>query len=580
LGYRALLVYPKIPPTYWSFRYSMPFLGKRASFPPLGLLTLAALLPEDFEITLVDMNVAPLSEEAVRGADLVLVSAMLVQKDSLATVVELCRRCGTPVVVGGPYPTSCRERIPDVDHFVLGEAEVTLPAFLEDFRRGEARPLYTAPDRADISTSPVPRFDLAPGTDYAAMAVQFSRGCPHDCEFCDVVELFGHTPRTKSPAQFLREMEALYATGWRGSVFVVDDNFIGNRGAVKALLREVGPWQAARGRPFTFFTEATLDLASDEELLDLMAEAGFNMVFLGIETPVQETLQAIGKRTNLKGGMLESVRRIQRHGMEVSAGFILGFDTDPTDIFERQVDFIEAAAIPVAMIGLLTALPGTRLYKRLEAEGRLAGEAVGNNAFELRLDFTPRMDPAVLLGGYRGVLARLYRPSRYFDRCLRLLRELKVHRGTVRRIGWPELRACLYSLLRQSFSGYAWSYWSYMSRALARRPHLAPEIIAMSVKGHHLFTMTDRVLQVERFKARVERTAREFQARVAALTAGDSARRMQELCAYRDKQLKKLTAKAHHIHRDFRRYAEEAQANLRARMEETLQRLQREPSPA
>ena len=571
MGWKVLLVYPEMPPTYWSFRYAMPFIGKRAAFPPLGLLTVAAMLPEDFEVTLVDMNASPLTPEAVSAADLVLTSSMIVQRESLAEVIRLCRSCGTPVVAGGPYPTGCHERIDGVDHFVLDEAEVTLPAFLADFREGRAAPLYSDASKPDLASTPPPRFDLIRMGDYAAMALQFSRGCPHDCEFCDIVELFGHRPRTKPPTRFIAEMDALYATGWRGSLFIVDDNFIGNRRAVKALLREVARWQAERAYPFALFTEATLDLAADEELMALMREAGFNMVFLGIETPVEETLRAVHKAHNLRGDMLEGVRRIQRAGMEVSAGFVLGFDSDPPDIFERQVAFIQEAGIPTAMVGLLTALPNTRLYKRLESEGRIAQDSGGNNTHDFQLSYVPKMDAQVLLSGYKRLLSEIYRPRRYFERCLSLLRNLRVHETTERRIGLTELRALGHSLIRQSFSTYTWPYWTFMVRGALLRPRLMAEIVTMAVKGHHFFKMTRRILEVERFKQKIDRLARAFQERASSLSMPDPQARAAELRAYGDRLAARLAREYRRLHKDFRSYAERSLTNFHTMVDEFIQ---------
>jgi radical SAM superfamily enzyme YgiQ (UPF0313 family) len=493
---RALLVYPELPPTYWSMTYALPFLGKKASIPPLGLLTVAALLPADWDVTLVDMNVERLEASAVAAADLVLTSSMIVQRESHESVVRLCNEQGTPVVAGGPYPTSGHERIGGVDHFVLGEAEVTLPRFLADFEKGHAEHVYRATSRPDLDLTPPPRFDLAKLPRYSTMAVQYSRGCPHSCEFCDIVELFGHRPRTKEAGQLLNELTLLYDAGWRGSVFVVDDNFIGNGSEVKALLPRVAAWQRDRGYPFGLFTEATLALAEDAALMDGMVAAGFNMVFVGIETPDRETLASVGKRQNLRSEMLSSVRAIQRKGMEVSAGFVLGFDTDPLDIFDRQIRFIQESGIPSAMVSLLTALPGTRLHERLRREGRLAGESSGgNNTHDLRLNFVPRRDERELLAGYRKILSEIYDPDRYFARCLDLLRSLTPHRTSARRITVTELRAFLFSLVRQTFSSYSLSYWKYLVRGLLSRPRMLAETVTMAVKGHHYFRMTRDVLE-------------------------------------------------------------------------------------
>lgn len=492
---RALLVYPELPPTYWSMTYALPFVGKRASIPPLGLLTVAALLPAEWELTLVDMNVERLRAAAVAAADVVFTSSMIVQRESHERVVGLCNGLGKPVVAGGPYPSSGHEGIEGVDHFVLGEAEVTLPRFLADFREGRAVRVYRDTARPDICLTPPPRFDLVKRRRYSTMAVQYSRGCPHSCEFCDIVGLFGRRPRTKGPDQLLNELTLLYDAGWRGSVFVVDDNFIGNVREVKALLPRVAAWQRDRGHPFGLFTEATLALAEDPELMDDMVRAGFNMVFVGIETPDRETLASVGKRQNLRSDMLASVRAIQRKGMEVSAGFVLGFDTDPIDIFDRQIRFIQESGIPSAMVSLLTALPGTELHRRLQREGRLAGESSGGNStYDLRLNFRPRMDARELLEGYKRVLAEIYAPERYFARCLDLLRSVKPHPTSARRITFTELRAFLHSLIRQTCSSYSFSYWKFLVRGLLARPRMLAETVTMAVKGHHYFRMTDIVL--------------------------------------------------------------------------------------
>jgi radical SAM superfamily enzyme YgiQ (UPF0313 family) len=573
MGLRVLLVYPEMPPTYWSMKYALRFIGKKASLPPLGLLTVAAMLPEDYEITLVDMSVEPLSEAAVACADLVFTSSMLIQKESLEKVIRLCRNHGTRVVAGGPYPTSCHERIEGVDHFVLNEAEVTLPRFLEDFERGRAERIYSDPTKPDLALTPPPRFDLIRGKKYSSMSLQFSRGCPHSCEFCDIIELFGRKPRTKTPAQFLNELSIVYEEGWRGSLFVVDDNFIGNRKEVKALLPRVALWQQERDYPFSLFTESTLNLADDDHLMDGMVSAGFNMVFVGIETPDLCTLEATGKRQNLRSDMLSSVRKIQAKGMEVSGGFILGFDTDPEDIFDRQIGFIQDAAIPVAMVGLLTAVPNTQLYRRLEAEGRLTQESGGNNTHDLRLNFVPRMDLGKLLAGYRRVLSEIYRPDRYFDRCLKLLRSLNTHRTSHRRVKTAELRAFVLSLLRQTFSSYSWAYWKFLVRGFLAKPWMTAETVTMAVKGHHFFKMTRCVLEVDRFVRTLEGIARSFEETVRNVSAPDLQVRVAELTAYRDRVVARMRSRYRRLHRDFRVYAEEAIADFQATMDDVIARL-------
>ncbi len=573
MGLKALLVYPEIPPTYWSMKYALRFIGKKASFPPLGLLTVAAMLPEDYEITLLDMNVEPLCESAVEAADLVLTSSMIVQRNSLDRVIQLCKKHGKRVVAGGPYPTTSYERIVGVDHFVLNEAEITLPQFLADFERGRAEHIYSDSTRPDVALTPPPRFDLARKKAYSSMALQYSRGCPHSCEFCDIIELFGRKPRTKTAPQFLHELDTLYEEGCRGSLFVVDDNFIGNRKEVKNLLPQIALWQQQRGYPFGFFTEATLSLAEDGELMDQMVSAGFNMVFLGIETPDRCTLESMGKRQNLRSDMLASVRRIQARGMEVSGGFILGFDTDPEDIFDRQIRFIQDAGIPTAMVGLLTAVPNTRLYRRLAAEGRLTEDSSGNNTHDFRLNFVPKMDTRKLLAGYKRVLAEIYKPDRYFERCLKLLRSLKTHKTSSRKVRATEVRAFILSLLRQTFSRYSFAYWKFLIRSFLAKPLMVAEAVTMAVKGHHFFKMTRNVLEVDHFRATLEGLARSLERSIGDVSAGEIRERIAELTAYRDRVVARMHARCRRINKDFRMYAEEAIADFRVKVDDLIARL-------
>ena len=570
MGLKALLVYPEMPPTYWSMKYALRFIGKKASFPPLGLLTVAAMLPEEFEVTLVDMNVEPLRESAVAAADIVFTSSMIVQKDSLDRVIGMCKKHGKRVVAGGPYPTTSYERIEGVDHFVLNEAEVTLPQFIADLDRGTAEHVYSDPGKPDLALTPSPRFDLLNRKRYSSMALQYSRGCPHSCEFCDIIELFGRRPRTKTTTQFLSELNALYEGGGRGSLFVVDDNFIGNRKEVKNLLPQVARWQQERDYPFSLFTEATLSLAEDGELMDQMVSAGFNMVFLGIETPDRCTLESMGKKQNLKSDMLSSVRRIQAKGMEVSGGFILGFDTDPEDIFDRQIGFIQDAGIPTAMVGLLTAVPNTQLYRRLKAEGRLTDESSGNNTHDLRLNFVPKMDARRLIAGYKRVLTEIYKPDRYFERCLKLLRSLKTHKTSHRRVRVAELRAFALSLLRQTFSRYSWAYWKFLIRGFLAKPLMVAEAVTMAVKGHHFFKMTRNVMEVDRFRMALDDLTHSFERSLRDVSATEIRSRITELTAYRDRVVARMQARCRRINKDFRIYAEEAVARFQARMDELI----------
>ena len=374
---KVLLLYPEFPDTFWSFKHALKFIRKRASVPPLGLLTVAAMLPPSWEKRLVDLNVRKLTDKHLRWADLVFISAMIVQRESVKALIARCRAAGKTIVAGGPLFTSEYSQFPGVDHFVLNEAEVTLPEFLRDLEQGCARRVYAPAEFPDIRQTPAPLWELAELRRYASMCIQYSRGCPFDCEFCDVTVRFGHRPRTKTAAQIIAELDSLHRLGWRGPVFFVDDNLIGNKRALKTeLLPALIDWQEGR-RGVPLYTEASINLADDEELMHLMAEAGFDMVFIGIETPDESSLAECNKRQNQHRDLVADVKRIQRAGLQVQGGFIVGFDSDTPTIFHRQIEFIQKSGIVTAMVGLLNALPDTKLYARLKREGRLLGPEHG-----------------------------------------------------------------------------------------------------------------------------------------------------------------------------------------------------------
>lgn len=421
------MVWPEFPDTYWSFRHALAFERKRAAFPPLGLQTIAAMLPSEWQIELVDMNVRKLKYSHIANADLVFVSAMLVQKRSLLQVVERAKKAGKFVVVGGPFVSTCTERIPGADCIFIGEAEELLPEFIHDLEMRVPRPTYQAEEKPGLQNTPVPRFDLSPLKYYGSMAIQFSRGCPFTCEFCDIIDIYGRKPRTKTSAQMIAELDALLALGWHGMVFIVDDNFIGNKPAVKKFLPVLAKWSRDHGHPFAFITEASVNLANDDELLLMMQEAGFTSVFLGIETPVTESLREAKKGQNLRGNLLDAVRKIQGYGIEVMAGFIVGFDHDPLNIFNIIIEFIADSGIPIAMAGILQALAGTQLWHRLKGEERLLVNATGDNT-DASLNFVSRMDPEVLIAGYQHILDTIYSPRVFYDRVLLSLRRVKINR--------------------------------------------------------------------------------------------------------------------------------------------------------
>ena len=417
---KALLIYPLIPDTFWNFRHVLKFIRKKSAHVPLGLLTVAALMPKDWEIKLVDMNAQYLSDETIQWADMVFIGAMIIQKESVQQIISRCHKIGKVVVGGGPLFTSFPEVFENVDHLILNEAEITLPHFLKDLQSGNLNRIYQNEERPNITGTPLPRWDLIDISTYASMAVQYSRGCPYNCEFCDIVYLNGREPRVKSNEQMIKEFDSLYEIGWRGSLFIVDDNFIGKRLQVKTLLRKLKSWQEARNFPFTLYTQATVNLALDEELMQLMTAAGFDSIFLGIETPEKDCLLECGKYQNLQIDIVEAVKTIQRHGMEVTGGFIIGFDNDPPDIFERQIKFLQNSGVVRAMIGLLHAPPGSRLYKRLKKEGRLLNITSGNNC-DGSMNFTPRMDYDFIRQGYDHLLNNIYSPRQYYLRVLEFL---------------------------------------------------------------------------------------------------------------------------------------------------------------
>ncbi len=491
----VLMVYPEVPSTYWSFKSSLRFAGKKAQFPPLGLITVAAMLPEEYEVRLVDMNVRKLSDRDIRWADVVFISAMIVQKESFNEAVRRCKTLGKTVVAGGPYPTSSYEHIEGVDHFILGEAERVLGDFLRDYENGTAKRLYRDFERPDITATPVPRFDLLEINKYFSMMLQFSRGCPFNCEFCDIIELFGRKPRTKTPEQFIRELQAVYDTGFRGSLFVVDDNFIGNKAEVRKLLPHIACWQKDHGYPYSLFTEASVNLADDPAMMDEMVEAGFDMVFLGIETPVEETLHKTQKAQNTRKKLLDSVRAIQNHGLEVSSGFIVGFDTDPPNIFDLQIKFIQESGIIMAMVGIMIALPNTQLYRRLQKEGRLLGETSGNNTHDLDTNFVTVMNKRTLQEGYKRVLKTIYNPKNYFVRCRVMMDEVPKRSKAKRPLRWQEMRAFFISLFVQTFSSYGIEYVKFLAYTIRKKPSLFPEAVRMAIMLHHFRGITNQLVK-------------------------------------------------------------------------------------
>lgn len=495
----ALLIYPQFPDTYWSFKHALKFLGKRAAQPPLGLMTVAALLPSSWKKRLVDTNVEKLRDRDLQWANVVMLSGMHIQIEALAAIVKRCHARGLRTVVGGPIASSVPAPELKADHVVIGEAESLIDELARDLEKGTAKPVYQAAERPEMETSPLPDLSLIKMRRYSTMTVQYSRGCPFNCEFCDIIEIYGRRPRTKAVQQVLAELDQLRAAGWREAVFIVDDNFIGNKARAKELLRALAEWRRRYKTNFDFVTEASLNLADDPELLQLMKDAGFASVFLGIETPDVSGLVASNKLQNTRRNLLDSIAKIQSYGIQVMGGFILGFDTDREDIFDRMVSFIQQSGIPIAMVGLLQAMPGTQLFRRLRTEGRILDAGHGDNTCD-KLNFKPLMNAARLIEGYRSVLKRIYSCEAYYDRVKLYLSRTQPTRGERKyRQQWmtrANVRAFVTSIVRQGIIGrHRWTYWKFLLSAATRYRRSFGAAMTLVVMGYHFQVLTRRLQQ-------------------------------------------------------------------------------------
>jgi radical SAM superfamily enzyme YgiQ (UPF0313 family) len=503
---RALLIYPQFPDTFWSFKHALKFIGKRTVSPPLGLLTIAAMLPADWELRLVDLNTRELSADDLAWADYALISAMTAQRKSTHQTIQKCKAAGLKVVAGGPLFIYEREAFPEVDTFILNEGELTLPAFLEDMKAGRPQPVYAAEEYADLRLTPIPRWELVDFGSYATMNLQFSRGCPFNCDFCNVTALLGHRPRTKASSQILAELDSLYQSGWRGSVFFVDDNFIGNKKILKSeLLPALIAWRADKPG-ITFSTEASINLADDDTLMQLLAQAGFTSVFIGIETPDEDSLASCQKKQNLRRDLVGDVRRIIRAGLQVQGGFIVGFDADLPSIFQRQIDFIQKSGIVTAMVGLLQAPPGTRLYERMRREGRLLAQMSGDNV-DGTTNILPSMGLEALNQGYQSILEYIYMPKHYYRRVRTFLQEYRPPKIKLR-LSVPDLVTYLQAFLRSIFilgikGKERAHYWGLLLWTLLHRPRLFPQAVTLSIYGYHFRKICENVLPGEVEKNRL-----------------------------------------------------------------------------
>jgi len=505
---RVLLISPAYPPTFWSLEHTLPFVKRRWLLPPLGLLTVAALLPDDWDCRLVDLAIGDaLPDEDLRAADVVMLSGMLVQRASLHGVLSRCRRLGVRTVVGGPYATAMPHALSDADHLVIGEGEEIVPELAADLASGRARRVYRERRKPDLRRSPLPRFELAHLDAYQYMPVQYSRGCPFLCEFCDIITMYGRRPRTKDPDQLLAELDAIRCLGFRGRIMFVDDNFIANQNEVRKLLPRLAEWRRCTRAPFDFFTEASINLADDPSLVRLMTDAGFAVVFVGIESPSPESLRETRKLQNLRRDLVEQIRALRRGGLDVWGGFILGFDHDGPEIFDRMIEFVNRSGIAYATVGILTALPNTPLHRRLAAEGRLLPDGETGDMFQLT-NVVTRLPLPALLEGYIRVLEALFAPEPYFARCREHLRHWQPPPGPARPAALDELPVVWRSLWRQGVRGpYRRAYWRFLAWVLLSAPAKLPLALAQACAGHHFITYTQSTV-VPAMRAHLERLRR------------------------------------------------------------------------
>ncbi len=485
------MIYPKYPDSFWSFTHALKFIFKKAAVPPLGLLTVSALLPKSWERKLIDLNVSSMKSSDLLWADYVFISAMVIQSESVKAIVDECKKHHIKIVAGGPLFTHDYVDYPGIDHFVLNEAEITFPEFLNDIELGHTpQKIYRTDQFADITTTPVPDYHLLRLKDYAFMNIQITRGCPFACDFCEITSLLGHKVRMKSTPQVLAELDTLYNLHWRGPVSIVDDNFIGNKKRIKNdLLPAMKEWMQLHKFPFTFNTQTSLDLADDDELLKMMVEAGFMSTFIGIETPEEQSLQHCNKVQNEHRNMLGSIHKIQHSGMQVSGGFIVGFDSDSPNVFQRQIDFIQQSGIVSAMVGLLNAPKNTKLYQRLENENRILSESSGNNT-DSTMNFVPKMNMNDLSDGYKSIIKHIYSAKPFYKRIRQLFMNYKRPIKKNKRIEFSHLFSFFKTIMIIGIKTKGRSeYWKLLFWTLFWHPRLFMETVTYSVYGYHFRTV-------------------------------------------------------------------------------------------
>jgi radical SAM superfamily enzyme YgiQ (UPF0313 family) len=513
---RILLIYPVFPPTFWSYEKILELVNRKVLLPPLGLVTVAAILPQEWEFKLVDRNIRPVTEEEWAWADLVILSAMIVQKQDLLTQIREAKRRGKLVAVGGPYATSVPSEPQNAgtDFLILDEGEITLPMFVEALQRGETSGVFRTTEKPDVTITPVPRYDLLELDAYDSMSIQFSRGCPFQCEFCDIIVLYGRKPRTKAPAQLLKELDYLYELGWRRSVFMVDDNFIGNKRNVKLLLQELKVWQAEHQYPFDFNTEASVDLAADVELMELMVECNFNAVFLGIETPDEDSLQLTKKFQNTRTSLADTVDKITRTGLRPMAGFIIGFDNEKKGAASRIIRFVEDAAIPTAMFGMLQALPNTALWHRLEKEGRLRIKDRQDINQSTLMNFVPTRPIDDIAKEYIEAFWTLYDAEVFLDRTYRCFLKLGAPKcqAPFKMPSWVDLKALAIVVWRQGFKrSTRWKFWHHLFSIFKNNPAVWEHYLTVCAHNEHFLEYRQIV------RNEIETQLAEFQRQEAGL---------------------------------------------------------------
>jgi radical SAM superfamily enzyme YgiQ (UPF0313 family) len=533
----VLLIYPRFPKSFWSFDKTLELVNFKAQLPPLGLVTVAAILPQTWDYKLVDRNVRDVTEAEWQWADIVILSAMIVQKPDFLAAIAEAKKWGKRVAVGGPYPTAIPEDAAGcgADYLILDEGEITLPLFVEAVERGDTSGTFRSNgEKPDVTTTPIPRYDLLEMDAYAEMSVQFSRGCPFQCEFCDIIVLYGRKPRTKEPEQLLAELQCLYDLGWRRSIFMVDDNFIGNKRNVKRLLQAMKPWIEEHNYPFSFATEASVDLAQDPELMQMMVDCNFGTVFLGIETPDEASLSLTRKFQNTRDPLTESVQSIARTGLRVMAGFIIGFDGEKSGAGQRVCQFVEQTAIPTALFSMLQALPDTALWHRLEREGRMLQKSADINQVTL-MNFVPTRPIEEIAQEYIEAFWQLYEPLTVLNRTYRhflmlgegqkqFYQNRKTSAGSPD-INWVTIRAFLIICWRQGIKrNTRFRFWTNLAHMLWRYPHVAANYISVCAQAEHFIDFREEVrtnieAQLQAFLAQRAETQKAESGEAIAATA-------------------------------------------------------------